>query len=139
LSGEHGGIFLKKSFFVDLTEAGMGIIKESMKQEIKQLPFMLGKLLGAVMAIIGIPAVIWIATRNPGASWREIFPYALQGIFGILIFYASSVLARHRLRVLPPSVRSQAEKNRVSIIAWKIFFGLIGLAFLSLYLMWYLS
>lgn len=117
----------------------MGIIKESVKQEIKQLPFTLGKLLGAVMAVIGIPAAIWIATRNPGASWQEVVPYALQGIFGILIFYVSSLLARHRLRALPPPVRNQTEKNGVSIVAWKIFFGLVGLAFLSIYLMWYLG
>lgn len=117
----------------------MGIIKESVKQEIKQLPFMLGKLLGTVMAVIGIPAVIWIAARNPAASWQEVAPYALQGIFGILIFYVSSILARHRLRALPPPVQSQAEKNRASILVWKIFFGLVGLSFLSIYLMWYLG
>ena len=117
----------------------MGIIKDSLNQEIKQIPFTLGKLLGALMAVIGIPAVIWIATRNPRASWQDVAPYALQGIFGILIFYVSSILARHRLRALPPPVQSQAEKNRASILVWKIFFGLIGLAFLSLYLMWYLG
>jgi len=117
----------------------MGTIKESLKHEIKLLPFTLGKLLGAVMAVIGIPAAIWIATSNPGIPWQEVVPYALQGISGILIFYLSSVLARHRLRALPPPVRNHAERKRVSILAWNIFFGLIALAFLSIYLMGYLA
>lgn len=116
----------------------MGIIKDSLNQEIKQIPFTLGKLLGALMAVIGIPAVIWIATRNPRASWQDVAPYALQGIFGILIFYVSSILARHRLRALPPPIQNQKDKNRVSIVVWKIFFGLISLAFLAIYFMWYL-
>lgn len=117
----------------------MSIIRESLKQEIKQLPFTLGKLLGAMMAVIGIPAVIWITTRHPSSSWQEVVPYALQGISGILIFHVSSILARHRLKIHVSSGQTQAEKNSVAAVVWTIFAGLVVMAFLLIYLFWYLG
>ena len=42
----------------------MGNIKKQIKSEINQLPFMLGKLTGGAMAVIGFPGMIVVITRK---------------------------------------------------------------------------
>jgi len=97
----------------------MGKIEKQIKSEIKQLPFLLGKLIGGVMAVIGFPGVI-IVTRKPNATFSDILPYSLLGIIGICIFLISSKLFAKRLNESTHSTPTAKEKRQTSIISWMI-------------------
>jgi len=44
----------------------MGKIANQVKSELKQLPFMLGKLLGEIIAVVGFTAAVAVITRMAG-------------------------------------------------------------------------
>ena len=67
----------------------MDKLSSQVKSEIKQLPFMIGKVLGGIMAVIGFTAAVVIITRRADHAFGEILPSALFGCLGILIFVLS--------------------------------------------------
>jgi uncharacterized membrane protein YhaH (DUF805 family) len=104
----------------------MGEIEEQIKSEIKQLPFMLGKLIGGIMAVIGFPGII-IVTRKSNATFSDILPYFLLGIIGVCIFLISSKLFAKRLNESTHSTPTSKEKRQTSIMSWVIFLIFIAI------------
>jgi len=74
----------------------MGNITRQAKAEIKQLPYMLGKLLGGCVAVGGFTATVVVFTRKPVASLSDAMPVLLVGIAGVVIF----LTANWRMRTL---------------------------------------
>jgi len=56
------------------------------KAEIKQLPYMLVKLLGGCVTVGGFTAAVVVITRKPVASLSDAIPALLLGIAGVVIF-----------------------------------------------------
>ena len=112
----------------------MGIIKNQMKSELKLLPFMLGKLIGGAMTVIGFPGVIIIITRKSNPAFSDILPYLLTGIFGIVIFLLSSRLLVKRMKEAADSAQAHQSKYRISMISWLIFSALAIIFLLITYL-----
>lgn len=113
----------------------MGNIKKQIKSEIKQLPFMLGKLTGGAMAVIGFPGMIIVITRKSNPSFLNILPYLALGIFGVFIFLLSSRLFEKRMNESNEFVPGKKEKINMSIISWGIFLALIAIFILITFIM----
>ena len=94
-------------------------MKKQVKSEIRDLPFMLGKLTGGVMAVIGCTGVI-VVTGKSSSSFSNIWPYSLLGIIGICIFLISSKLYAKRLNEHKSFTPTPKEKIRSSVISWAI-------------------
>jgi hypothetical protein len=113
----------------------MGTVKEHFKSEIKQLPFMLGKLAGGIMAVIGCTGTIIIMTRTPAPSFSDALPYSIVGIIGIALFLLSSVLLKKRINETAGDSPSQKDKARVSIISWLLFLAFIAACIAVIFIM----
>jgi zinc transporter ZupT len=90
------------------------------ESEIKQLPLLLIRVLGGIMAAIGLPAVIFIVTRKANTSLPDILPYILTGGAGILIFAASSRALSKNLCDKEYKNPAPKDKNRESVTAWSV-------------------
>lgn len=74
----------------------MGEMIRQAKTELRQVPQMLGKLLGGIGAVIGFTAAVVIITRRPGALVGDILLSLLVGLGGVVIFVLSArALTRH--------------------------------------------
>ncbi len=67
-------------------------MKDQTRSELKQLPYMLGKLLGGFLAVIGFGAAVYVHTHGAGPSLICVLLYLLTGIAGLAIFIVSSRL-----------------------------------------------
>jgi hypothetical protein len=90
------------------------------KAELKQLPLLLAKLLGGVMAVIGFPAVVVIATRKVNPSVPDVLPYLIMGIVGVFIFAGSSRALAKRTRGMAIQTPAPTDTIHMSIISWAI-------------------
>ena len=104
----------------------MGTIKQQFKSEIKQLPFTLGKVIGAIMAVVGCTGMIIIMTRTPDPSFSDVLPYSMAGISGIALFLLSSALLKKRIGETIAFSPSPKDKARISIISWLLFLTFIA-------------
>jgi hypothetical protein len=111
----------------------MGMIGDQFKAEVRQLPFMLGKLAGGVIAVIGFAGAIVAATGKPAASWSEIFAFLGAGVIGICIFALSSRLLKRHLEKNRYLMLSREDHQRINIISWSILIVLVVIFLLSLY------
>ena len=98
----------------------MGNISRQFRSEMKQLPFMLGKLLGGIMALIGFTAAVVIVTRKADHSLADLLPSALSGVLGIVIFVLSSRLMTRRLSANPADAVKPDDRTRTSVLSWVI-------------------
>lgn len=97
------------------------------KSEIKQLPLLLVKLFGGIMASIGFPAVVVLATRRANPSLVDIVPYFVLGVLGVVIFAVSSrALAKRTSGNIGQTLASK-DKMRMSIITWAILLMLVAI------------
>ncbi|MRR56081.1 MAG: hypothetical protein EG822_16530 [Deltaproteobacteria bacterium] len=107
----------------------MSDILNRTKSEIKQLPWMLGKLAGGIMAVVGVAGLVLIWTGKTGSLLSSLVPYVFSAVLGFLLFlYCSRAMTRSKtgstLPVMP--VHNQVRTN---IIAWSLLL-LIVLVFL---------
>jgi len=109
-------------------------IKKQTMSEIRQLPFTLTKLVGALMAVIGIPGVIIILTRKPNPSFSEILPYFLLGIAGIVIFVIASKMLSKRTKENKDPAPLPKVRRQMSILSWSILLALMAIFLLITYL-----
>ncbi len=113
----------------------MGNISRQFRSEMKQLPCMLGKLLGGIMAVIGFAAAVVIVTRKGVHSLADVLPYALPGVLGIIIFVLSSRLLARRLSEIPADILQPDDRTRTSILSWAILLLLAAISLLCTYFM----
>jgi len=90
------------------------------KSEIKQLPFMIGKAIGGMMAVIGFTAAVVVITRSASPSFAGILPSALLGCLGVVIFVLSSRLLTRRLAEIPGEKSVPDDRTRTSMLPWAI-------------------
>ena len=113
----------------------MGRISRQFKSELTQLPCMLGKLLGGILAVVGFTAAVVLITRKAGQSLADILPYALLGGSGIIIFVLSSRLLAARLSENPAETLIPDDRTRTSMLSWAILLLLVAVSLLCTYLM----
>lgn len=111
----------------------MGEISSQVKSEIKQLPYMIGKALGGIVAVIGFTMAVVIITRRTAPSFPDILPSALSGCLGIIIFVFSSRLLTRRLAENPPENAASGNRTRTSMLSWAILLLLAGIFLLVLF------
>ena len=68
----------------------MSDILNRTKSEIKQLPLMLGKMAGGIMAVIGVAGLVLIWTGKSGSLLSSLVPYAISVVLGFLLFLLCS-------------------------------------------------
>lgn len=71
-------------------------MKDGIRTETRQLPFMLGKLVGGILAVIGFGGLVYISTRPPKPAALSILLYAAAGAAGIALFIVSSRIMSSR-------------------------------------------
>jgi hypothetical protein len=94
---------------------------DRIKTELKQLPLILGKLIGGFTAVIGFTAAV-IRTINHGWLLKDILLYLLTGLFGGIIFTLSAKSLKKRSSGHPAPARSA--------LSWGLFI-LLAAIFLS--------
>jgi hypothetical protein len=113
----------------------MGKIKDQVRQEFGLLPFMLGKLVGGALAVVGFPGMIIILTRRTHPTISDIWPYALMGVAGIVLFVFSSRWLSRSEKISRDETPTLKDKIKINIISWAIFLIFIGLFILMTYIM----
>lgn len=104
----------------------MGIMANQAKSELRQLPYMLGKLLGGLMAVTGFTAAVVIVTRKAGQSPAGILPFAILGCLGIIVFVLSSRMLAKRLSEYAAETLTRGDRTRTSVLSWVILSLLAG-------------
>jgi hypothetical protein len=111
----------------------VGNISGPIRSEIKQLPFMIGKALGGIMAVIGFTVAVVIITRRAAPSFPDVLPSALFGCLGILVFVFSSRQLTRRIAENPAGNPVHDNRTRTSMLAWAILLLLAGIFLLITY------
>lgn len=94
-------------------------MKDEMKSEVRQLPFMLGKVAGGLMAVIGFGGTVIALTRQQHSS-SGLMVYVLTGIVGLALFILSSrLMAAHSGKAGGTEVTTKT-KARTSALSWII-------------------
>ena len=83
-------------------------MKNSVRSEARQLPLMLGKLAGGILAVIGFGGLVYISTRPPEPTALSVASYAVAGIVEIAVFV---VCARIMSSRFPDDARGGAGKK----------------------------
>jgi len=99
------------------------------KSEIKQLPFMLGKLLGGVMVVVGVTGLVLIWTGKSGPLLSSLVPYFISALLGILLFLLSSRAMSRRKKESSPQTMPARKPLRENVVAWSLLLLLV-IAFL---------
>jgi hypothetical protein len=114
-------------------EIRMGKITDQAKSEIKQLPLMIGKVLGGILAVISFSATVVIVTRKVGHTLADVLPSTLMGGLGIIIFVLSSRLLTRRLSESQADTLKPDDLTRTSMLSWVILLLLATIFLLCTY------
>lgn len=112
-----------------------GKIANQAKSELKQLPYMLGKLLGSIVAIIGFTMAVLTITRNPDYLFKDLLFSLSIGGGGIFIFLVSSNLLNKRLTENIAQNLIPDESKRTSMLSWGILLLIVAVFLVCTYLM----
>jgi len=90
------------------------------KSEIKQLPWILGKLAGGILAVIGVAGMVLIWTGKSGPLLSSLAPYVFSTVLGFLLFlFGSRAMARSKAGSSLP-VMPVAKQVWANIFAWSL-------------------
>lgn len=95
-------------------------MKGNIRSEARQLPLILGKLIGGILAVIGFGGAVYISTRPPKPTAFSIISYGAVGIIGIAVFAICSRIMSSRFGA---NARYEAGKKGPSglrILPWVI-------------------
>lgn len=98
----------------------MSAIGDQTRNEIRQLPRTLARLLGGLTAALGFGGAAWLATHGDPAGNIPIA--LLVGAAGILVFVLGG-----RKKVRLSQAAPAADKARVSFLAWSLLLVFVGL------------
>ena len=104
----------------------MGEITRQTKEELQHLPFMLGKLLGGIVAVIGFTGWVLHMTRHAGGA----LPWFLVGAAGITLFLLAARSRARRGACRAAATSSPAGNRRTNLLAWG-FLLLLAVIFLT--------
>ena len=99
-------------------------IFDQTKAELKQLPLMLGKLIGGLALVISFTAAV-IKTRNPGWALNDILIYVLTGLTGGIFFMLSARSLKRRSSGHPVD-----QAPSMTALSWGLFL-LLAMIFLA--------
>jgi len=105
----------------------MGNLAHQTKNELKQLPLMLGKLIGGLLAVGGLGATVWINTHGADPPLNTSWFSLLIGTGGIVIF----VLSARRMIVRSSTALTPVENKRMNLVAWLLLLLLTALFLLG--------
>ena len=105
------------------------------KSELKQLPFMLGKLLGGVTAVVGFTLAVVISGRKTASAFVDILPALFVGVTGIVMFVFVSRKLVKRLSGKNMETFTPDDRMRTSMVSWGILLLLVVVLLVCTYLM----
>ena len=105
----------------------MGKTTRQTKAELRQLPLMLGKLLGGTTAVIGFTAAVGIMTRMPGPGLENILPSLLLGCAGIVIFRVSARGLPGRSSIPGEGAPLPADRTVINLLPWGLLLLFAGI------------
>lgn len=113
---------------------GGQVVKKAMA-ELKQLPLILGKLLGGVAAVVGCTMAVLTVTRHSGSAPTDSLPPLLIAAAGLVVFVLSGrALSRHPSTL--PGELKPADRLRMDMLAWVL---LLAFAGIFLAVVWFLT
>jgi len=95
-------------------------MKDEVKSEVRQLPFMLGKVAGGLMAVIGFGGTVIVLTRQQHPSSSGLMVYALAGVIGLALFILSSRLMARLSGKADGTEVTTKKKAKTSALSWTI-------------------
>ena len=113
----------------------MGNMTDQIKAELRLLPFMLGKLLGASMAIIGFTMAVLTITRKTNASFMDILPTLFLGAIGMIVFVFFSKKTGKQLSGVKAEPLLLGNSKRISMLSWGFLLLLVSVFLLCTWLM----
>ena len=113
--------------------AEMSDVLNQAKSEIKQLPFMLGKLLGGIMLVVGVAGLVLIWTGKSGPLLSSLVPYFFSALLGVLLFQLCSRTMARRMKESSLQTVSTRDVLRVNIVAWSLLLLLVVVFLLITY------
>jgi hypothetical protein len=111
----------------------MSEVLNQAKSEIKQLPFMLGKLLGGILLVVGVAGLVLIWTGKSGPLLSSLAPYFYSALLGFLLFYLCSRTMARRMKESSLQTVPARDVPRVSIVAWSLLLLLVIVFLLATY------
>jgi len=96
----------------------MGKLAKQIRAEFRQLPLMLGKVLGGFAAVGGFMMVVMTLTRTSTSSAGSVLPSVLVGVAGVVVFILSG-RALTRRAALPDEARA-CHRMSVSLVSWAL-------------------
>ncbi|HBL24535.1 MAG TPA: hypothetical protein DDZ40_10530 [Deltaproteobacteria bacterium] len=95
-------------------------MKDEVKSEVRQLPFMLGKVAGGLMAVIGFGGTVIVLSRQQHPSSSGLMVYALAGVIGLALFILSSRLMARLSGKADGTEVTTKKKAKTSALSWTI-------------------
>jgi hypothetical protein len=123
-------VFQKIVPFFDLNRClEMSDISQQIKSEFKQLPWMLGKLLGGILAVVGVAGLVLIWTGKSGFLLSSPLPYFSAELLGLLLFLCCSKAMAQGKKGSSPQGMPARTQLRMCIVVWSLLL-LFAMAFL---------
>jgi hypothetical protein len=91
---------------------------DQVKAELRLLPLMLGKLLGACMAIIGFTMAVLTITRKTNASLMDSLPTLFLGAIGMIVFVIFSKKTGKQLSGVKAEHLLPGYSKRINMLSW---------------------
>lgn len=104
----------------------MGEIARQTRSELRQLPLMLGKLLGGLAAVVGCTMAVLTATRTSASTLAVFLPPLLIAAVGVVVFVLSG-RAMARRPAASAGESKPADRLRMNLLAWVLFLALAGI------------
>ena len=101
-------------------------MEERLRSEAKRLPWMLVKVVGGVMAVIGFGGAVAVLTRRPDPSWGGVLGWELAGVIGLVLFLAASRSLTARKEADSPEPTGK-DRARTSALSWTVLLVLAAL------------
>jgi hypothetical protein len=111
----------------------MSDVLNQAKSEIKQLPFMLGKLVGGIMVVVGVAGLVLIWTGKSGPLLSSLVPYFFSALLGFLLFQLCSRTLARRVKKSPLQTVPARDVLQVNIVAWSLLLLLVIIFLLITY------
>jgi hypothetical protein len=112
----------------------MGKMGSQFATELRQVPCMLGKLLGSLLAVGGFAGAVLVLTRKSGPSAGDVLWPVLLGISGIAVFVLASRRMARRVASAPTEPVRVTDRARTSLLSWALLLGLVAIVVLGIYL-----
>lgn len=113
----------------------MGNMTDQVKAELRLLPLMLGKLLGASMAIIGFTMAVLTITRKTNASFMDSLPTLFLGVIGMIVFVIFSKKTGKQLSAVKTEPLLSGDSKRISMLSWGFLLLLVSVFLLCTWFM----